>query len=74
MNTLVTAGESLQLVLNMTTVVALLGVGVAYQLLRALYNVTPLHPLSSSPGPRLSAMTGLVEFWYDLVLGGKYTK
>ncbi|KAL4746505.1 hypothetical protein BDW72DRAFT_210385 [Aspergillus terricola var. indicus] len=45
----------------------------AYCLLRMLYNVSPLHPLSHIPGPNLAAATFLYESWFDLVLGGKYT-
>ncbi|KAL4757712.1 cytochrome P450 [Aspergillus foveolatus] len=44
-----------------------------YCLLRMLYNVSPLHPLSHIPGPNLAAATFLYESWFDLVLGGKYT-
>lgn len=47
---------------------------VAYQLLVALYNVSPLHPLSRFPGPRLAAMTIAYEGWYDLVKVGRYTR
>nr|UWK20062.1 cytochrome P450 [Trichoderma albolutescens] len=32
-----------------------------------------LHPQSKVPGPRLAAMTGLYEFWFDVVLGGQYS-
>ncbi|KAL5001375.1 cytochrome P450 [Aspergillus recurvatus] len=44
-----------------------------YRLLRMLYNVSPLHPLSHIPGPKLAAATFLYEEWFDLVLGGMYT-
>lgn len=44
-----------------------------YQLLKVLYNVSPLHPLSSIPGPRLAAASYLPEFYYDVILLGRYT-
>jgi hypothetical protein len=31
-----------------------------------------LSPLRRIPGPRLAAATGLYEFYYDCILGGKY--
>ncbi|KAI1137896.1 cytochrome P450 [Hypoxylon sp. FL0543] len=46
---------------------------VVYQLLRAAWNISPFHPLHQIPGPRLAAATYLPEFWYDLVLSGRYT-
>ncbi|WYZ35865.1 hypothetical protein EsH8_X_000512 [Colletotrichum jinshuiense] len=53
-----------------------LGLGaiwLVYQLLKALYNISPLHPLSHIPGPKLSAATYIPEFYYDVVLFGRYT-
>lgn len=44
-----------------------------YQLLKIIYNVSPLHPLSSIPGPRLAAASYLPEFYYDVILLGRYT-
>jgi hypothetical protein len=29
-------------------------------------------PLAHIPGPRLAAVTGLFEFYYDCILGGRY--
>lgn len=45
-----------------------------YHVLQALYNISPMHPLSHIPGPKLPAATLLYEFYYDMVLGGTYTK
>ena len=45
----------------------------AYRILIALYNVSPLHPLSHIPGPRLAAATYLPEFYYDVIKFGRYT-
>jgi hypothetical protein len=55
-------------------VLLLVGVWFLYQLLKALYNVSPLHPLSHVPGPKLAAATYLPEFYYDVVKFGCYTK
>jgi hypothetical protein len=33
-----------------------------------------LSPLSSIPGPRLAALSWVYEFYYDIVLGGQYTR
>lgn len=41
---------------------------------QALYNISPLHPLSKIPGPRLAAATYLPEFYYDVIKFGCYTK
>lgn len=51
----------------------LVAVFLAYRLLVLLYNISPLHPLSSIPGPRLAAATYLPEFYYDVICLGKYT-
>lgn len=47
---------------------------VVYRILRALYNISPLHPLYQFPGPRLAAMTLAYEAWYDLIKRGRYTR
>ncbi|KAL2802295.1 cytochrome P450 [Aspergillus granulosus] len=54
-------------------ITSIFGLWLAYFLLRALYNILPLHPLNHIPGPKLAAATFLYEAWFDLVLGGRYT-
>lgn len=44
-----------------------------YRLLVILYNVSPFHPLSPIPGPKLAAASYLPEFYYDVICVGKYT-
>ncbi|KAI0387424.1 cytochrome P450 [Hypomontagnella monticulosa] len=44
-----------------------------YHVLRALWNISPFHPLSHIPGPKLAAATYLPEFWHDVVKFGRYT-
>lgn len=55
-------------------VLALGALWLAYKVLQALYNISPLHPLSHVPGPRLAAATYLPEFYYDVIQFGCYTK
>jgi hypothetical protein len=47
---------------------------IAYRVTLALYNISPWHPLSRFPGPRLASMTFLYEFWYDVICIGRYTR
>ena len=59
---------------SIRTVLVLIGLWLVYQLLKAVYNVSPLHPLSRIPGPKLAAATYWPEFYYDVVQFGCYTK
>ncbi|OTA59664.1 cytochrome P450 [Hypoxylon sp. EC38] len=49
------------------------GVWVVYHLFSILYHLSPFHPLSHIPGPKL-ARTYLAEFYYDFILYGRYTR
>ncbi|KAI1034948.1 hypothetical protein LB503_011704 [Fusarium chuoi] len=51
-------------------IVAFISAWLAFKVLQALYNVSPLHPLSKIPGPKLAAATYLPEFYYDVILVG----
>lgn len=53
--------------------IRVLGLAIAYYIGRTLYNVSPLHPLSHIPGPKLAAMTILYEFWFDFVKFGRFS-
>ncbi|KAL2281069.1 hypothetical protein FJTKL_12089 [Diaporthe vaccinii] len=55
---------------------SLLGIIVIWALFKLstfLYNISPFHPLSQFPGPKLAHMTFCYEAWYDLVNTGRYT-
>jgi hypothetical protein len=45
-----------------------------YRLCIALYNVSPLHPLSHFPGPKIAASSYLYEAYYDWWRVGRYGK
>lgn len=42
-----------------------------YLFLRSIYRLY-FHPLSKIPGPKLTAITHLYEFYYDVICGGKF--
>lgn len=43
----------------------------AFYLTRTIYRLF-FHPLSKFPGPKLTAATGLVETYHDVIRGGKF--
>ncbi|KAI0151458.1 cytochrome P450 [Pestalotiopsis sp. NC0098] len=51
-----------------------LGLWLGYRVAVALWNVSPLHPLSRIPGPKMAAASYLPEFYYDAVKFGRYTQ
>lgn len=51
----------------------LAGGWLSFKVLQALYNISPLHPLSHIPGPKFAAATYWPEFYYDVVQFGRYT-
>ncbi|KAM0324284.1 hypothetical protein ACHAPQ_008383 [Fusarium lateritium] len=54
-------------------IVGAISAWVVYKVLQALYNISPLHPLSKVPGPKLAGATYLPEFYHDVILVGRYT-
>lgn len=49
------------------------GLWLVYQVLLAAYNISPIHPLHRFPGPKVASASYLYEFYFDVVLWGKYT-
>lgn len=45
-----------------------------FHFLKAVYNISPLHPLHRIPGPKLAAATYLPEFYWDVIRFGRYTR
>jgi hypothetical protein len=61
-------------ILSARNILALVGVWLVYKVLQAVYNISPFHPLSGIPGPKLAAATYLPEFYHDVVRFGCYSK
>ena len=61
-------------IISVRNVLAFAGLYLVYYVLRALYNISPLHPLSGIPGPKLAGATYWMEFYYDVIKNGCYTK
>lgn len=61
-------------VLSVQNALLLIGAWLVYHLIKALYNVSPLHPLQHIPGPKFAAASYLPEFYYDVIKYGRYTK
>ncbi|PYH87680.1 benzoate 4-monooxygenase cytochrome P450 [Aspergillus ellipticus CBS 707.79] len=49
---------------------ALAGI-VTYYVSRTIYRLY-FHPLSKIPGPKITVITGLYEFYYDVICGGRF--
>lgn len=63
--------QSLSYLVSLRNVVVL---WIAYKLAIAIYNISPFHPLSKFPGPKLAAVGYLYEAYYDFILVGRYTR
>ncbi|KAF2639839.1 cytochrome P450 monooxygenase [Massarina eburnea CBS 473.64] len=53
------------------TILALIGAPLIYTII-AIFQRLFLSPVSSFPGPKIAAATYWYEFYYDIILGGKY--
>ncbi|KAL2151657.1 hypothetical protein VTH82DRAFT_6755 [Thermothelomyces myriococcoides] len=61
-------------VLSLRGLATLVLLWVAYQIALMLYNISPFHPLSRFPGPKIAAASYLYEAYYDWILVGRYGK
>lgn len=66
--------SGLKAALSPVGILYLIGLWVGYRVLVALYNISPFHPLSRFPGPKIAAASYVYEAYYDWILLGKYGK
>ena len=59
---------------SLSTVFWLAALWLGYRIAIALYNISPFHPLSRFPGPKIAAASYLYEAYYDWLLLGRYGK
>lgn len=59
--------------LSLRSCIVLAGLWLLYKLLCTAYNISPLHPLYQFPGPRVASASYLYEFYFDVLLWGKFT-
>lgn len=70
----VALADSLWSLLSLRGVANLVGLWSAYRVGVALYNISPFHPLSRFPGPKIAAVSYVYEAYYDWILVGRYGK
>jgi hypothetical protein len=59
--------------ISLSNALLVLALWLGHRVALALYNISPLHPLYSIPGPKLAAASYLYEAWYDLIKVGRYS-
>ena len=59
---------------SLKSAATLVGIWVIYRIFIALYNISPLHPLSRFPGPKIAAASYVYEAYYDWWRVGRYGK
>jgi hypothetical protein len=55
-----------------SNIVWLVVLWIGYRVSIALYNISPFHPLSHFPGPKIAAASYLYEAYYDWWCVGRY--
>jgi hypothetical protein len=66
--------QKLNATLTLSSVLWLAAAWLLYRLSLAIYNISPLHPLSHFPGPKIAAASYLYEAYFDWWLVGRYGK
>jgi hypothetical protein len=66
--------QFLRSTLTVSSIVGLIGIYIAYCIAIAIYNISPFHPLSHFPGPKIAAASYLYEAYYDWWRVGEYGK
>ncbi|KAK4196580.1 putative cytochrome P450 E-class, group IV [Triangularia verruculosa] len=64
--------DNLKSAFTLTSLLSLAGVWLGYRILVALYNISPFHPLSRFPGPKIAAASYAYEAYHDWIRGGRY--
>ena len=68
----VAIGDNLWASLTLRGVGSLVGLWGAYRIGKVLYNISPFHPLSRFPGPKIASASYLYEAYYDWIRVGRY--
>jgi hypothetical protein len=64
--------HSLGSTLTFSSIIWIVVLWLGYRLSIALYNISPFHPLSHFPGPKIAAASYLYEAYYDWWRVGRY--
>lgn len=64
--------SQLNAALTVSSILWLVAAWFAYRVAVAIYNISPLHPLSRFPGPKIAAVSYLYEAYYDWWRVGRY--
>lgn len=65
---------TLKAAFSLASIIYVFAIWVTYRVLITLYNISPFHPLSRFPGPKIAAASYLYEAYYDWWLLGRYGK
>ncbi|KAK4651943.1 hypothetical protein QC762_606940 [Podospora pseudocomata] len=66
------SADGVKSAITLTSVLSVVGVWLGYRILVCLYNISPFHPLSRFPGPKIAAASYAYEAYHDWIRGGRY--